>query len=104
VDAFDRVGAEPWAERARIELRASGARLQRRDPTDAERLTPQELQIAQFIADGLTNRDIAGRLFLSPKTVEFHLTRIYRKLEIHSRAELMRRILDAESGRGVMVE
>lgn len=104
VDAFDRVGAEPWAERARIELRASGARLQRRDPTDAERLTPQELQIAQFIADGLTNRDIAGRLFLSPKTVEFHLTRIYRKLEIHSRAELMRRILDAESGRGAMVE
>jgi DNA-binding NarL/FixJ family response regulator len=98
---FDRIGAQPWAERARIELRASGARLQRRDPTAAERLTPQELQIALVVAEGLTNRDVAARLFLSPKTVEFHLTRIYRKLEIHSRAELVRRMVDAEAGRGL---
>jgi DNA-binding CsgD family transcriptional regulator len=93
LEGFERIGAEPWAERARAELRASGARLQRRDPTDAERLTPQELQIALLVSEGLTNRDVAARLFLSPKTVEFHLTRIYRKLDLHSRAELIRRIV-----------
>jgi DNA-binding CsgD family transcriptional regulator len=93
-ETFRRIGARPWAERARIELNASGARLRRHDPTAAERLTPQELQIALLVAEGLTNRDTAARLFLSPKTVEFHLTRIYRKLEIHSRSELVRRRLD----------
>ena len=86
-----RLGARPWAERARIELRATGEHLRRRDPTTAERLTPQELQITLLVAEGLTNRDVGARLFLSPKTVEFHLTRIYRKLEIHSRSELVRR-------------
>jgi DNA-binding CsgD family transcriptional regulator len=93
---FDRIGAQPWAERAQIELRASGAHLRRRDPTAAEQLTPQELQIALLVAEGLTNRDVAARLFLSPKTIEFHLTRIYRKLEIHSRAELVRRMVHSE--------
>ena len=84
---FERISAEPWAERCRSELRASGEHIRLRDPTVAERLTPQEFQIALVIADGLTNRDAASRLFLSPKTVEFHLTRIYRKLGIHSRSE-----------------
>jgi DNA-binding CsgD family transcriptional regulator len=93
---FDRIGAQPWAERARIELRASGEHIRRRDPTATERLTPQELQIALLVADGQTNRDVAARLFLSPKTVEFHLTRVYRKLEIHSRSELVRRVADSE--------
>lgn len=90
-DTFERLGARPWAERAAIELRATGEHLQTRDPTAAERLTPQELQITVLVSEGLTNRDVAARLFLSPKTVEFHLTRIYRKLEIHSRSELVRR-------------
>jgi DNA-binding CsgD family transcriptional regulator len=93
---FDQLGAQPWAERARIELRASGEHIRRRDPTAAEELTPQELQIALLVAQGLRNRDVGARLFLSPKTVEFHLTRIYRKLEIHSRSELVRRIEDVE--------
>ena len=90
---FAGLRARPWAERARIELRATGEHLQPRDPTAAEQLTPQELQIALLVAEGLTNRDVGARLFLSPKTVEFHLTRIYRKLDIHSRSELVRRRL-----------
>jgi DNA-binding CsgD family transcriptional regulator len=100
--AFDRIGAEPWAERTRMELRASGEHIRRHDPTDAEQLTPQELQIALIVAEGLSNRDVGARLFLSPKTVEFHLTRIYRKLEIHSRSELVRRIVDLEAAGGVV--
>jgi DNA-binding CsgD family transcriptional regulator len=88
--AFEWLGAQPWSERARMELRATGEHLQPRNPTAEERLTPQELQISMLVAEGLTNRDVAARLFLSPKTVEFHLTRIYRKLGIHSRSDLVR--------------
>ena len=77
--------------RARSLSPASGEHLRPRDPTAAEQLTPQELQIALLVSEGLTNRDVGARLFLSPKTVEFHLTRIFRKLQIHSRAELVRR-------------
>jgi DNA-binding CsgD family transcriptional regulator len=90
VELFDGLGAAPWSEQARRELRASGASIPRRDPTAPEKLTPQELQIALQVAEGKTNRDVAAALFLSPKTVEFHLTRVYRKLNIHSRAELVR--------------
>ncbi len=90
VELFDGLGAAPWSEQARRELRASGESIPRRDPTAPEKLTPQELQIALQVAEGRTNRDVAAALFLSPKTVEFHLTRVYRKLNIHSRAELVR--------------
>jgi len=90
VELFDGLGAAPWSEQARRELRASGESIPRRDPTAPEKLTPQELQIALQVAEGRTNRDVAAALFLSPKTVEFHLTRVYRKLSIHSRAELVR--------------
>jgi DNA-binding CsgD family transcriptional regulator/tetratricopeptide (TPR) repeat protein len=86
----ERIGAEPWAERARGELRASGETLRRREPHEAETLTPQELQIALQVAEGKSNKEVGAALFLSHKTVEFHLSRIYRKLEIHSRAELIR--------------
>jgi DNA-binding CsgD family transcriptional regulator len=95
-ETFDRVGARPWAERARTELGASGEHLRRRNPTTNEQLTPQELQIALLVADGLKNRDVGARLFLSIKTIEFHLTRIYRKLQIHSRSELVRRMVGAD--------
>ncbi len=87
---FEQLGARPFLERARAELRASGETWRKRDPTAAEQLTPQELQITLQVAEGKTNRDVGAALFLSPKTVEFHLTRIYRKLDIHSRAELIR--------------
>jgi DNA-binding CsgD family transcriptional regulator len=87
---FEELGAEPWADHARRELRASGATLRRRSTTDTETLTPQELQVALAVAEGRTNRDVGAALFISPKTVELHLTRVYRKLGIHSRTELAR--------------
>jgi DNA-binding CsgD family transcriptional regulator len=62
----------------------------RRDPTASERLTPQEFQIATLVAEGLTNRDVAARLYLSRKTVEFHLSNAFRKLDVRSRGELIR--------------
>ena len=96
IELFDGLGAAPWSEQARRELRASGESIPRRDPTAPEKLTPQELQVALQVAEGRTNRDVAAALFLSPKTVEFHLTRVYRKLNIHSRAELVR-LLASES-------
>ncbi|MET3427491.1 DNA-binding CsgD family transcriptional regulator [Actinoplanes tereljensis] len=85
--AFDAVGAGPWAEFARRELRASGETVRRADDA-RDRLTPQEVQIAQLAAQGLSNREIGGRLFLSPRTVSTHLYRIYPKLGVSSRAEL----------------
>jgi DNA-binding CsgD family transcriptional regulator len=88
---FEQIGAAPWARRARSELRASGETLRRRDVDAAEQLTPRELQIALQVAEGKTNREVAAALFLSPKTVEFHLGRVYRKLGVRSRAELVRR-------------
>jgi DNA-binding CsgD family transcriptional regulator len=87
---FEELGATAWAKRTRAELRATGEKLRRRDPTAAEQLTPQELQIALHVSEGKTNRDVGATLFLSPKTVEFHLGGVYRKLGIHSRAELIR--------------
>jgi DNA-binding CsgD family transcriptional regulator/tetratricopeptide (TPR) repeat protein len=97
LEAFEASGATPWAERARRELRASGLTPRRRQPAARDQLTPQELQIARLVAEGKMNRDVAATLFVTPKTVEFHLTRVYRKLEIHSRAELVRRIADDET-------
>jgi DNA-binding CsgD family transcriptional regulator len=88
-NAFDALGIVPWADRARAELRASGESV-RRDPDARDRLTPQELQISHLAADGLSNRDIAERLFLSPRTVSTHLYRIFPKLGVTSRAELAR--------------
>ncbi len=90
LEVFDDFGARRWLERAEGELRATGEAWRKRDPTAEEQLTPQELQIALQVAEGKTNREVGGALFLSPKTIEFHLTRTYRKLDIHSRAELIR--------------
>ena len=97
LEALEASGAAPWAERARRELRASGLTPRRRQPAAREQLTPQELQIARLVAEGKTNRDVAATLFVTPKTVEFHLTRVYRKLGIHSRSELVRRMADHET-------
>ena len=81
----------PWSERAQAELRATGERVPHRARDEREQLTPQELQIATLVAEGLTNREIGAQIFLSPKTVEYHLTHVYRKLDLHSRAELIKR-------------
>ncbi|MER6175608.1 AAA family ATPase [Streptosporangium sp. NPDC001681] len=88
-EAFDALGAVPWSERALRELRASGERIRRKHDA-RDRLTAQELQIAQLVADGLTNRDIGRRLFVSPRTVSTHLSRIFPKLGIATRGELSR--------------
>lgn len=90
LEVFDALEAAPWSERAHAELRATGEHVARREPEQREQLTPQELQIATLVAQGLTNREIGAQIFLSPKTVEYHLTRVYRKLDLHSRAELIR--------------
>jgi DNA-binding CsgD family transcriptional regulator len=88
--AFEELGARAWADRAGAELRATGETIRRRVAWDDRELTPQELQIAAHVAEGRTNREVGAALFLSHKTVESHLARVYRKLGIHSRAELIR--------------
>ncbi|MEU1513335.1 AAA family ATPase [Streptomyces sp. NPDC005811] len=88
-DAFDALGTVPWADRARRELLASGASSgNRRAPDARDRLTRQEAQIAHMAAEGLTNREIGQRLYLSHRTVSTHLHRVFPKLGIASRAEL----------------
>jgi len=87
-DTFDALGAIPWSERARRELRAAGEVSRRRDPDARDQLTPHELQIAQLAAEGLTNREIGQRLYLSHRTVSSHLHRIFPKLGVASRSEL----------------
>jgi len=88
LDTFERLDARPWAERARAELAASGETVRRRDPITIDELTPQELQISVLLAVGKTTRETAAALFLSPKTIEYHLRHVYQKLDIHSRDEL----------------
>jgi DNA-binding CsgD family transcriptional regulator len=87
-DTFDTLGTTPWGERAREELRASGETSRRQTVEARDRLTAQELQIAQMAATGMTNREIGERLYLSHRTVSSHLHRIFPKLEITSRAQL----------------
>ncbi|MBG6093213.1 DNA-binding CsgD family transcriptional regulator [Actinomadura viridis] len=97
LETFERLNAAPWAERARAELRATGGNGQ---PAPAHeraladdlpaRLTPQELQVVRLAADGVSSREIAAQLFLSPRTVEYHLYKAYPKLGVASRKELSR--------------
>ena len=84
---FQQLRAAAWAAQAEAELHAAGAR-RRREPDDSA-LTAQELRVAAAVQRGASNRDIAADLFLSPKTVEFHLRQIYRKLGVHSRTQLI---------------
>jgi DNA-binding CsgD family transcriptional regulator len=90
LETFERIGAQPWAERARAELEATGETVQRRDAYAAQQLTPQELQVALAVGRGATNKEAGAALFLSPKTIESHLGRIYRKLGLRSRTDLVR--------------
>ncbi|WP_319455805.1 MULTISPECIES: LuxR C-terminal-related transcriptional regulator [unclassified Mycobacterium] len=89
LDTFERLGTPVWAERARAQLARTNV-----GPRDGAALTPSEQRVAELAASGMTNRDMASALFISPKTVEANLSRVYRKLEIHSRAELGRRMRD----------
>jgi DNA-binding CsgD family transcriptional regulator len=92
-ETFEGLGATPWAERARVELQATGETARKRDPSTISQLTPQELQIARLVGAGGTNREIAAELFLSPRTIDYHLHKIFTKLGMSSRSELVR--LDA---------
>jgi ATP/maltotriose-dependent transcriptional regulator MalT len=88
-DVFDALGMTSWAERARQELRAAGETSQQRQHDSLDELTPQELQIVQMVAQGLGNAVIAERLYLSRRTVESHLYRVFPKLGVSSRAQLV---------------
>ena len=90
---FEAYRAEPLAERARAELRATGETARKRDPSTIDQLTPQELQIARFVASGLSNKEVAAQLFLSPRTVDAHLRKVFTKLGITSRTQLARQPL-----------
>ncbi len=97
-DLASRCGAEALAEQARQELAASGIRVRRERLTGAESLTPSERRIADMAADGASNAEIAQALFVTVKTIEMHLTRIYRKLDLSGRSELARALSEPTAG------
>jgi DNA-binding CsgD family transcriptional regulator len=88
IETFQQFAVAPWEERARSELRASGETARKRGPATRDQLTPQELPIARLVADGMSNPDVAAWLFLSPRTIDYHLRKVFSKLEISSPAEL----------------
>jgi DNA-binding CsgD family transcriptional regulator len=93
-EMFAEIGMEAFAERARRELQATGEQVRRRTADTQGELTPQEAQIARLARSGLSNPQIAAQLFLSPRTVQYHLAKVFTKLEISSRRELERALPD----------
>jgi DNA-binding CsgD family transcriptional regulator len=100
LETFDALGAIPWGERALQELRASGVTSRRRVPETRDQLTPQELQIAGLAGEGLSNREIGQQLYISHRTVAYHLRRIFPKLGITSRSQLHAAVLDLTDATG----
>ncbi|MGK5680980.1 AAA family ATPase [Actinoplanes sp. URMC 104] len=90
VHAFDLLGAGPWAERARAELRVTGETARKREPGTLQQLTPQERQIVRLVVEGATNQQAAAQLFISKRTVEYHLHNVFTKLGVSSRTALAR--------------
>jgi DNA-binding CsgD family transcriptional regulator len=95
-ELFVGFGADAFAERTRRELQATGETVRKRTPDTREMLTPQEVQVARLARDGHTNPEIGARLFISPRTVEYHLHKVFRKLDVSSRRELRDVIADAD--------
>ena len=91
-DLFSDFGMEAFADRARVELQATGERARKRTVETLDQLTPQESQISRLAAEGHTNREIAAQLFISPSTVEYHLRKVFRKLNVRSRTQLANRV------------
>lgn len=98
LETFGRLGASVWADRAREELRATGETA-RREQSTLPVLTPQERRIAAAVSEGATNREVAAQLFLSPRTVDYHLRKVFQKVGISSRAELIRLSLAGGGGK-----
>jgi DNA-binding CsgD family transcriptional regulator len=98
-ELFTDFGMEGFAERARVELRATGEHVRKRTVETQNDLTPQETQISQLVARGATNQEIAAQLFISPSTVEYHLSKVFRKLGVRTRTQLAHRVLEAASRR-----
>ena len=96
-EEFTSMGMEAFAERSRRELLASGEKARKRTVETRDQLTAHERQIAQLACDGLSNPEIGARLFLSPRTVEWHLRRVFRKLGIHRRRELATALTRSDS-------
>jgi DNA-binding CsgD family transcriptional regulator len=92
-ELFLQIGSEAFAERGRVELKATGERARKRTPHTRDDLTPQEAQIALLVAEGATNQEIAQQLFISASTVDYHLRKAFRKLHVKSRTQLARRVL-----------
>ena len=87
-DMFSRFGAQAFAERARRELQATGETVRKRTVDTREALTVQEAQVARLAAEGHTNPEIGAQLFISPRTVEYHLRKVFSKLGVSSRRQL----------------
>jgi DNA-binding CsgD family transcriptional regulator len=100
LETFTRLGAVTWARQAEVELEASGAAVYAAIPSPASQLTPREFQICALVARGATNPEIAAKLFLSRKTIEAHLGRVYAKLGVRSRTELTRLAVQNGLGEG----
>jgi DNA-binding CsgD family transcriptional regulator len=96
-EMFSAMGVDAFAARAERELLATGERARKRTVETLDQLTPQEAQIARLAAQGESNREIAARLFISPSTVEYHLRKVFRKLEVKSRTQLVHRLASRES-------
>jgi DNA-binding CsgD family transcriptional regulator len=95
-ERFGVLRAQPYVERCEHELAACGLAPAKRREFDPSRLTAQELAVARLVAEGMSNRQVASELFISIKTVQFHLTHIYAKLGVSSRAELAAHFRDTE--------
>jgi DNA-binding CsgD family transcriptional regulator len=99
-DMLATMGLEAFAERARVELLATGERARKRTVETQTQLTPQETHIARLVREGARNQEIAAQLFISTSTVEYHLVRVYRKLGVTSRTQLARVLAEQNNGGG----